>query len=54
LGKAKAYKHAIELLGCAGCENELLKKAFKEMMRYHALDTVRLARCYQPHTYTSP
>jgi hypothetical protein len=32
----------------------MLRKAFKEMMRFHALDTVRLARCYQPHTYTSP
>ena len=54
LGKAKAYKHALELLGCAGCDNQILRTAFKSMMRFHAKDTVRLARCYQPHAYTSP
>ena len=48
LGKAKAYKHAIELLRCAGCENDILKKAFREMMRFHAKDTIRLARIYTP------
>ena len=52
LGKAKAYKHAIELLRCAGCENQILKTAFQEMMRFHAKDTVRLARCYTPHNFT--
>ena len=48
LGKAKAYKHALELLRCAGCDNQILKNAFQEMMRFHAKDTVRLARIYTP------
>jgi predicted metal-binding protein len=52
LGKAKAYKHAIELLRCAGCDNDILKTAFKKMMRVHAKDTVRLARCYTPRNFT--
>ena len=48
LGKAKAYKHALELLRCAGCDNQILKNAFQEMMRFHAKDTIRLARAYTP------
>ena len=52
LGKAKAYHHCIVLLRSAGCNDkrgvEIAIDAYKAMMRYYALDAVRLARAYTP------
>ena len=51
VNQAKAYRHAITLLRSAGCSDrgaELAIDAYKNMMRYYALDAVRLARIYTP------
>lgn len=51
MNQAKAYRHAITLLRSAGCSDrgaELAISAYKAMMRYYALDAVRLARIYTP------
>ena len=52
LGKAKAYHHCIVLLRLSGCNDErgveIAITAYKNMMRYYALDAVRLARAYTP------
>ena len=52
LGKAKAYHHCIVLLRSAGCNDkrgvEIATTAYKNMMRFYALDAVRLARAYTP------
>jgi predicted metal-binding protein len=49
MNQAKAYRHAITLLHCAGCSGPavaLAETAYKNMMRYHALDAIRIARIY--------
>jgi hypothetical protein len=49
VNQAKAYRHAVALLNAAGCSGrgtELATSAIRNMMRYHALDAIRLARIY--------
>ena len=52
LAQAKAYRNCIVLLRLSGCDDkrgvEIATTAYKNMMRYYALDAVRLARAYTP------
>ena len=55
MNQAKAYRHAITLLRCAGCTGpaaQLAETAYKNMMRWYALDAIRYARIYTPSTPT--
>lgn len=52
LAQAKAYRNCIVLLRLSGCNDErgveIATIAYKNMMRYYALDAIRLARAYTP------
>jgi hypothetical protein len=51
MNQAKAYRNAITLLryaGCSGPNADLAETAYKNMMRYHAREAIRLVRCYTP------
>jgi hypothetical protein len=51
VNQALAYRRCLNFLKITGGKADA-EIPIKSMMRYHALEAIRLVRCYTPHNFT--